>query len=886
MLFYVYISIQQSSMIIHNNLNIGSSYFFCMDSKLKKHISIDSDWLKDLISKEFDFNDKRRNSKPFNLIDLCKLCVKGTLIEAEISTLQENILILLGRDSSNFLNNLINISGYVNNNALVEYEKMFKGNMYRIFNPMSRFIYIVSDLKSFTNGIQKINCFNALKSVNSGSQQFRGSTSHLNNILSRLDKDFRDSMYKHNLNFLGNNALKKSKFSFNNVHINLGNSRWYSTTGIVRFYSNIHSSNNNVYSETGSIINNNHINEENRICTSSKKNFNIYGNGILFKTNHFKHISSKDPSLFLYSNLIDIMVNNPINENSQRLIEKFLIDQFEKLVDEVSNNSKDMVSALGVDINLFNGKFKEYCMDKKGEIKSYIKNLRDKLNDDRILDKDVNEIKTKIDIYNFYFKLIMNEVNNSEIQSCLFYSLFKVVSFNGMIQTDDIKSNIRPDGISVLNISLYIGKYLTNKYYKKIYEKYLNTISISNVNIEGSNQENISLREFKISYLKKDNKNSIINEDEFFLHVGSKLLEILLVSDMLSIKVLTLKENKTQSVLVCNKEIDSLLERKNPVSILPQFLPMIVKPKPYSTSNSLGGFLLNGEHYESHLFTDKLAYAIPSEIEENSCLLSAINNLMNTPFKVNKVLLNYLLENNHIHNLLIDPDYKHPLGEKQKRTKYEEKEFQSFLSKRMLEQNILIIADIYSNVHEFYFPIKLDHRGRLYPSGSYFHYQSNELAKALILFSRPDSVKRTDIDAMDYLKAYGASCYGKGLNKKSYSKRVKWVEQNWTEIIDYENSKLVKNADDKFLFLSFCIEMKRFDDFLNNENANEFKTYLPIQLDGTCNGFQHLALLSNETDLFAPLNLTESNKNADPNDLYSHILDNLNVYIEDKRQKN
>lgn len=95
----------------------------------------------------------------------------------------------------------------------------------------------------------------------------------------------------------------------------------------------------------------------------------------------------------------------------------------------------------------------------------------------------------------------------------------------------------------------------------------------------------------------------------------------------------------------------------------------------------------------------------------------------------------------------------------------------------------------------------------------------------------------------------------------------------------------MKNADDKFLFLSFCIEMKRFDDFLNNENANEFKTYLPIQLDGTCNGFQHLALLSNETDLFAPLNLTESNKNADPNDLYSHILDNLNVYIEDKRQK-
>ena len=77
--------------------------------------------------------------------------------------------------------------------------------------------------------------------------------------------------------------------------------------------------------------------------------------------------------------------------------------------------------------------------------------------------------------------------------------------------------------------------------------------------------------------------------------------------------------------------------------------------------------------------------------------------------------------------------------------------------------------------------------------------------------------------------------------------------------------------------------MRRFNNFLNNENIHEFKTYLPIQLDGTCNGFQHLALLSNETKLFDSLNLYEAKKSDDPKDFYEHIISNINIYLENKR---
>ena len=67
----------------------------------------------------------------------------------------------------------------------------------------------------------------------------------------------------------------------------------------------------------------------------------------------------------------------------------------------------------------------------------------------------------------------------------------------------------------------------------------------------------------------------------------------------------------------------------------------------------------------------------------------------------------------------------------------------------------------------------------------------------------------------------------------------------------------MNKAKDKLLFLAFCMEYNRFINFIDNENVLEFKTYLPIQLDATCNGFQHLALLSNEEILFKELNLVK-----------------------------
>lgn len=85
------------------------------------------------------------------------------------------------------------------------------------------------------------------------------------------------------------------------------------------------------------------------------------------------------------------------------------------------------------------------------------------------------------------------------------------------------------------------------------------------------------------------------------------------------------------------------------------------------------------------------------------------------------------------------------------------------------------------------------------------------------------------------------------------------------------------------------MEFVRFYNFYIDENAMEFHTYLPIQLDATCNGFQHMALLSNEDTLFKELNLVSNSKtkdkdisNIEPNDFYNFLLYKLVNLFQNK----
>ena len=153
-------------------------------------------------------------------------------------------------------------------------------------------------------------------------------------------------------------------------------------------------------------------------------------------------------------------------------------------------------------------------------------------------------------------------------------------------------------------------------------------------------------------------------------------------------------------------------------------------------------------------------------------------------------------------------------------------------------ETIVTIAKEMSEYKKFYFVWQMDFRGRLYPKQTLLNPQAGDLAKSLLLFAEE---RRLTTEGKRWFFVHGANCYGE-VDKQPYSERVAWIEQNSDKILasatNYRSEKFWKTAGDPFKFLAWCFEYKRYVALGDN-----FKTALPIAIDGSNNGFQHISVL-------------------------------------------
>ena len=170
----------------------------------------------------------------------------------------------------------------------------------------------------------------------------------------------------------------------------------------------------------------------------------------------------------------------------------------------------------------------------------------------------------------------------------------------------------------------------------------------------------------------------------------------------------------------------------------------------------------------------------------------------------------------------------------------------------------------------FYHLYNVDFRGRIYPNTAYLHEQSSDNAKGLLLL---DEAVPLGEEGYYWLCVHTANVWGN--DKVSLDDRVQWVQDNMDTILGYDDNPLHNDqwmdADKPFCFLACCVELAMINAWIHADQAVEdFPSCLPLYIDGSNNGVQHLTAMSKDSTVAPLVNLVPQDL---PGDVYMYIAD-------------
>ncbi len=193
------------------------------------------------------------------------------------------------------------------------------------------------------------------------------------------------------------------------------------------------------------------------------------------------------------------------------------------------------------------------------------------------------------------------------------------------------------------------------------------------------------------------------------------------------------------------------------------------------------------------------------------------------------------------------------------------------VGKMIGHMRLLWAARRFTDEPEFYLPHMLDFRGRLYAIPSDLNPQGHDLARALLTFAEGKPVGENG----GWLAIQLANVWG--YDKESYDDRIDWVndrEAMWRSIAaNPEGDRRWLEGSDPWQTLAAVCEWVRYLD-----EGPDYVSSLPIRVDGTCNGIQHLSAMARDAVGAASVNLLPSDK---PRDIYQEVADTLTEKLKD-----
>lgn len=184
----------------------------------------------------------------------------------------------------------------------------------------------------------------------------------------------------------------------------------------------------------------------------------------------------------------------------------------------------------------------------------------------------------------------------------------------------------------------------------------------------------------------------------------------------------------------------------------------------------------------------------------------------------------------------------------------------------------------YQDESELYFPTFIDWRGRLY-FRSNLNPQSSDAVKGCLEFAEGKPLGK---DGLKWLKAHVANCCG--YDKHDVDLKVKWCDENWPQIEDFINNPLDVDApepDTAFTLLQAGLALQ---EALSLQEPTSYICHVPVAMDATCSGLQHLSALTRDPVGSYYTNLVD-NLQDQKSDIYTHVAavarDLLPQFIDD-----
>lgn len=178
----------------------------------------------------------------------------------------------------------------------------------------------------------------------------------------------------------------------------------------------------------------------------------------------------------------------------------------------------------------------------------------------------------------------------------------------------------------------------------------------------------------------------------------------------------------------------------------------------------------------------------------------------------------------------------------------------------------------------FFLPWKADYRGRIYAETPWLTPQGGDLQRALFEFAHGQVLDEAGVRA---LRRHGANLAKRSVVLKdlgiggrqvlTLEERERWVLQHEEDIVRSAQDPLGHPfwriaAGKPMQFLAFCLAYAQW------KQQPDTPIHLPVQIDGTCNGLQHIAALAGDEALARAVNVLPRDDGA-PGDIYSELAD-------------